>query len=181
MIQPIDVLKVKQERALDYEAGVKTTLFDNRLVLDADLFWTEVKDYQANTTVAGPSGTFLSLITNVGGLRSRRAELEVTATPFAGLKLNGSVAYDDATYGESPPAAPAVQGSAAPTQNLSGRPVVQAPKWTANIGGVYTHGVGGGYDGFLGADYAWKSGFYGYVDNSPYSSQAMGWPTSASA
>jgi iron complex outermembrane receptor protein len=168
VIESVNILKVKQERALDYETGVKTTLLDHRLVLDADLFWTEVKDYQANTIANGPTGTFLSLITNVGRVRTRGGEVEATATPFEGLKLNASAGYNDATY-LSFPGAPSVQGVLAPTQNLSGRPVVQAPKWTANIGGVYSHGVGAGFEGYLGADYGWKSGFYGYIDDSAYS------------
>ena len=168
VIQSVDTLKVKQERALDYEAGLKTTLLDHRLVLNANVFWTHIQDYQANTILNGPSGTFLSLITNVGAVRSRGFEVEATAVPFDGLTLNASAGYNDATYLLFPQA-PSIQGSLAPTQDLSGRPVVQAPRWTANIGGAYTHALSGGFEGFVGADYAYKSGYFGYIDDSPYS------------
>jgi iron complex outermembrane recepter protein len=168
VIQPISTLIVKPETALSYEAGVKSALFDRRLTLDADVFWTDLTNYQANTIVAGASGTFLSLITNVGKVRSRGVELEANAVPIDGLSLHGSVGYNDATYGAFA-AAPAVQGSVKPTQDLSGRPVVAAPKWSVSVGGDYTHAIGGGYAGFVGADYAYKSGYYGYIDDSPYS------------
>ena len=167
VIEPISTLAVKPETAIDYEAGVKTTLLDRRLILNGDLFWTEVSDYQANTTVPGPTGTFLSLITNVGRMRSRGFELDATAVPIDGLNLTASAGYNDATY-LSFDLAPAVQGSVASTQNLSGRPVVEAPKWTLSLGGDYTRALAGGYTGFIGASYAYKSGYYGYIDDSSY-------------
>ncbi len=165
-ILPIGTLAVRPESALDYEVGIKAALFDHRLVLDGSLYWTELSDYQANTIVTGATGTFQSLITNVGKVRSRGFELEATAAPVDGLNLNGSVGYNDAVY-LSFPLAPAIQGSVATTQSLSGRPVVEAPRWTVSVGGDYSRALGGGYTGFAGASYAYKSGYYGYVDDSP--------------
>lgn len=164
-ILPIGTLAVKPETAVDVEAGVKATLLDHRLILDGDLYWTELSDYQANTVVTGATGTFQSLITNVGKVRSRGFELEATAVPVDGLNLNGSVGYNDAVY-LSFPLAPSVQGATSPTQSLSGRPVVEAPRWTVSLGGDYSRELARGYTGFVGGGYAYKSGYYGYVDDS---------------
>jgi iron complex outermembrane recepter protein len=168
VIQPIDTLKVRPEKAVDYELGIKDDLLDNRLILNLDAYWTDVFGYQANTTLPNVTGALQSVIANVGAVRSRGFEGELSALPFDGLRLNASLAYNDAIY-RSFAAAPAVQGSLAPTQNLSGRPVVQSPKWTTNLSATYTQPVSDELAGYFSADLGFKSSYFGYIDDSPYS------------
>src|SRR5262249_54023126 len=64
---PLESLYVKPEVAKDAELGIKSTLLNKSLVLNANLFWTDVTDYQA-TLLEQPSngsGTFQQIITNV--------------------------------------------------------------------------------------------------------------------
>jgi iron complex outermembrane receptor protein len=168
VIQPISTLKVRPEKALDYEAGVKDELLDHRLIVNLDAYWTNVFGYQATTTVPNATGALQSLLTNVGSVRSRGVEGEVTALLFEGLKFNGSVAYNDATY-RNFTAGPPVQGSVATAQDLSGKPIVQSPKWTVNLGATYTRPLADNLDAYLGADLGFKSSTFGYIDDSPYS------------
>lgn len=168
VIQAISTLKVSPEKALDYEVGVKNELCDHRLILNADAYWTEIYDYQANTQLPTSTGALQSVIANVGAVRARGVELEATALPIDELRLDASVGYNDAVY-QKFKAAPAIEGSVAATQILTGRPVVQSPHWTINAGGTYAKRIADGIDGYLGVDVSYKSSEYGYIDDSPYS------------
>ena len=71
--------------ALDYEFGFKSSLFDRRLQLNANLFWTDVEDYQATQLEFSPqTSTFTQILSNIGKVRTRGVETEITAAPVAG-------------------------------------------------------------------------------------------------
>ncbi|MBT9472708.1 MAG: TonB-dependent receptor [Pseudomonadota bacterium] len=159
-------LKVKPEVAQDFEAGVKSQLFDRRLTLNANLFYTRVRDYQA-TYFDNKSGTVTSILTNVGKVRSRGVEVEAVATPITGLTLNANASYNEATY-TSYPNGPCPAGSTASICDLTGRPVVGAPRWIANLSGHYERPLGDGLIGYAGAEYSWRSSRYGYQDLSEH-------------
>jgi iron complex outermembrane recepter protein len=167
-ILPISTLKVRPEQALNYEIGAKDELLDNRLIVNLAAYWTDVFDYQANTIVPTTTGALQSAITNVGAVRSQGVEAEVTALPLEGLRLDSSLAYNNAYYRDFL-AAPSIQGSVAATQNLSGHPVVQAPRWTFNLDATYTRPITDALAAYVGADLGFKSSYYGYIDDSPYS------------
>ena len=167
-ILPASTLKVRPEQALNYEVGAKDELLDNRLIVNLAAYWTDVFDYQANTIVPTTTGALQSAITNVGSVRSQGIEGEITALPLEGLRLDSSVAFNNAYYRDFL-AAPSIQGAVAATQNLSGMPVVQAPHWTVNLNATYTRPLTDTIDGYVGADLGFKSSYYGYIDNSPWS------------
>lgn len=77
-----DSLLVGPERANDAELGLKSTLFDRRLLLNANLFWTGIHGYQATTLYQAPGSTQLvQVLANAGSVRSRGLEFEATALP----------------------------------------------------------------------------------------------------
>jgi iron complex outermembrane receptor protein len=166
-ILPSSSLLVAPEKATAFELGVKNTFLDHRLILDADAFWTHVDDYQANTLVVSPSGIFPGIL-NVGAVRSAGFELEGTYRPVRDLAIIFSGSYDDAIY-DSFRNAPAVEGAVAPTQDLTGRPVVGASRWTASVTGSYSHPLTDRLEFYAVAQYGYKSAFYGDIDDSRYS------------
>lgn len=93
-----DSLLVGPERANDAELGLKSTLFDRRLLLNANLFWTGIHGYQATTLYQAPGSTQLvQVLANAGSVRSRGLEFEATALPLRGLTLNFNGSYNDVT------------------------------------------------------------------------------------
>ncbi len=66
-----DSLLVGPERANDAELGLKSTLFDRRLLLNANLFWTGIHGYQATTLYQAPGST--QLVQVLAGQRRQRA------------------------------------------------------------------------------------------------------------
>ena len=87
--------------------------------------------------------------------------------PFDGLRVGFTGSFNDATY-ESYKDAPCPAESALAGQtvcNLSGNPVVGAPRWIANPSIEYQHAIGR-LIAFAASDYAWRSSFFGSPDNS---------------
>ena len=164
---PVSSLVIYPETANDAEVGVKTSWWDDRLTLNGDAFFTRVSNYQANSHVSTILGS-VAVVDNAGAVITKGFELEATAQPFEGLSMSGYGAWNPAYY-ESFRNAPSVEGSLAPTQDLTGYPVVGAPRWTAGISGTYTWPVGPDTLAYFYANYGYKSGQYGYIDDSPYS------------
>ncbi len=165
----IDSLKVKPEVANDYEIGIKSDLFDDRLQLNVNGFYTEIDDYQATYITTPPGGgSSVVILTNVGEVRTQGVELEATAVPIAGLNLNSTISYDDAVYASYPNGPCPAEVTGQVSCNLTGKPVAGAPKWIANVGASYEHALTGNLTGFAGAEYSWRSSYYGYLDDSAY-------------
>jgi iron complex outermembrane recepter protein len=121
------------------------------------------------------TNTFVSVLTNVGKVRTRGVETEISAAPIDGLTLRLTASYDNATY-LSYPSAPCSAEILAPTNaaqgsivcNLTGRPLVGAPTWNANPGIVWSSHLFDGLSGIAEADYSWRSKQYGSADDSEY-------------
>jgi iron complex outermembrane recepter protein len=138
------------EKVKGFEGGVKSTLADNQLRVNADVFSYNYTGLQAD--FFNPL-TIQYLTVNAAKARSRGAELEVEFAPrsVAGLNLRGSLAYTDAIY-TSFPLAPCVGGQSraegcslaingagnGTRQNLSGAATPQAPKWAGTLGSEYS-------------------------------------------
>ncbi|MGE0667582.1 MAG: TonB-dependent receptor [Sphingomonadales bacterium] len=156
-----------EEKADNYEVGIKADLFDRRLRLNLAAFWTEFSDLQRTIIrpAAGGSGGQETVTENAASARSRGIELEMTAIPVEGLTLNGSVGFLDADTlawcaDLNGPAAPTPAGKAScgtqvvipgvgvldPFDNAGLEPA-QAPEWTTRLGISYEIPVGNA--GFL--------------------------------
>ncbi|MFV3415137.1 TonB-dependent receptor [Pseudomonas nitroreducens] len=169
-----DSLLVGPERANDAELGIKTTLFDNRLQLNTNLFWTGIHGYQATTLYQPPGSTQLvSVLSNAGSVRSRGLEFEATALPIRGLTLNFNGSYNDVTYlsfKDAPcPAEVSTQPNAPATCDLTGQRVVGASKWIANLNGEYAWNLDDGIRPYVTGSYSYRSEAEGTLDNSDLS------------
>ncbi|HEX7822358.1 MAG TPA: TonB-dependent receptor [Sphingobium sp.] len=76
-----------------YEAGLKSTLFDNRLTANIAIFYNDIKDFQVRATSGASQNLVINQLINAGKAASWGGELELSAAPFEGLRLNGSAAY----------------------------------------------------------------------------------------
>jgi iron complex outermembrane receptor protein len=165
-----DSLYIDPETALDYELGFKSTAFDRRLVFNANLFWTEVNDYHATQLAETAPGVFTQTLSNIGKVRTRGLETEITAKPNGSLTLALSASFNDAIYREYPNAPCSVEATAAGLKvcDLTGEQLVGAPRWILNPSATLEHSRFGEYSGYAVADYAWRSSFSGSADNSRY-------------
>lgn len=164
-----DSLLIGTERANNAELGFKSTLWDHRLQLNANVFWTQVNAYQTN---AYDADNRVQYLTNAGSVRSRGVEFESTLIPLRGLTLNINGSYNDVSYlsYKDAPCPPEVsQAPGAPAScDLSGHQVVGASKWIGNANGEYKWNLDNGFEPYVTASYAFRSKAVGTVEDSDY-------------
>ncbi|MHC6227968.1 TonB-dependent receptor [Pseudomonas sp. X10] len=163
-----DSLLVGTERINNAELGVKSTLLDNRLLLNANLFWAEVHGYQANVYDQVNRVQYLA---NAGSVRSRGLEFEATALPVRGLTLNFNGSWNDVRYTDydDAPCPPEVSlANPAATCDLSGHQVVGASKYIANLNAQYKWQLTDRVEPYVTASYAFRSRAVGTIDDSDY-------------
>ena len=74
-----------------YEAGIKTSLADNKVAINAAVFMIDWRDTLQNVRLA----CGFQFSTNIGDAESKGYEVEISAAPVAGLNLSLGVGYTD--------------------------------------------------------------------------------------
>jgi len=159
-------LLVGSERSNAFELGVKSTLLDNRLQLNGNVFATIVHGYQSN---AYDPVSRTSYLTNAGDVRTRGVEVEAIATPVRGLTLRANGSFNDASYLKytNAPCPPEISATFC---DLSGRnALVNAPRWIGNLSAQYAHLVREGLQLYYNANYSYRGEAFGTLDASSYS------------
>ena len=143
-----DFPAARPETAKDYELGLKSDWFDNRLRANLAVYQTDYNNKQ-ETAIVILNGVQSTPIVNAATARIRGVEGEFTAAPITGLTLTASFDYLDGHYRKFP-------GAITPTGviDASGEDF-QNPKWTYNIGGRYVFPAGPGELAIQG-NYAWR-------------------------
>lgn len=118
----------------NYEAGLKTTWLNNKLTVNAAVFYIDIKDKQVEEWLAGPA---VRSVTNAAEASSQGVELEFEARPIQGLSLFGGFGYaeakiDDWTSDE-------MLGG---TYDYKDKYLPHSPKYTYNAGIQYRHYMG---------------------------------------
>ena len=80
------------ETTISYETGVKSTLLDARLRINASLFYTEISDYQAQQQLDTGIGTRVS---NQGDVETAGLDLNIEGLPLPNLTLTAGLLYLD--------------------------------------------------------------------------------------
>ncbi len=127
-LTPGGLLPYAPEQVWTYEAGVKSELFDQRLRANLRGFWVEAGNDQVPTATVA-AGVPVYATQNVG-LRSRGAELELTAKPVAHVGVFADLGYQHATY----------RNGALPLVTQGVRPV-RSPEVTASAGASYDYAI----------------------------------------
>jgi iron complex outermembrane recepter protein len=166
-------LFVRPERAEDFEAGVKASLLDRRLLLNANLFWMRIEDYQATLLIQPSTGdSFQQILSNIGAVRTQGVEADIAAATDAGVTFNLAASYNDAiylSYPNAPCSAEQLAPDLVPGQkvcDLSSQPLVGAPRWILNPGLSYRHRLFTQLSGEFQAGYSWHSSYFGTADDS---------------
>jgi iron complex outermembrane receptor protein len=145
----------KPEILWNYEAGVKLDLLGKRLRLDGTMFYMDWKDVQQliRFQFLDPSGAIraVSGIANAAKARSYGAELSADAAITDRFKLSAQVGYLKANYEDYPAAL--IDGL---VLDLSGKPLVDAPRWTLGAQGQYTVPLTTTFEGFVRAEWNFR-------------------------
>ncbi|MFN4178251.1 TonB-dependent receptor [Phenylobacterium sp.] len=121
------------ETVESYEAGFKSNLAGNSVLLNAAVFDQTFKHFQLNTYTG-----ISFVVASVPKVTSKGVDLDlVYRTPFEGLTVTGGVTYAVTQYGNFTPTAGI--GPRLPTSRLS-----YAPLWSASWSTAYDRPLGGG-------------------------------------
>ena len=135
------------ETADNFELGVKSTLLEDTLQLNAAAFYTPYRDAQIGVQgfeLVGGAPTNVTAVLNAGKQVNRGVELESAWRPVRPLALDLNVGYLDAYFENVAGCIPGSVGcnSALNVANLN-RPI-NAPAWTVSLGGSYVWALGPG-------------------------------------
>lgn len=134
------------EEVLSYELGIKSEWFNNRLRLNAALFFIDYEDVQIGEVVVNTgNGRFREVLQNAGEAESKGFEMDFVYLLNENFTLNGSLGILDAEFQEGPDSGLVVEGT----------PLAQAPDLSYTLGLAYSKQVGVGE---LSAriDYSWR-------------------------
>jgi iron complex outermembrane receptor protein len=163
-----------------YTIGSKNRFFDNRVQFNVELFQWKYRGQQLTYLGLDPLGRIGVLTQNVGRSTIKGVEVDARVLVTPTTTLSGNVQYLDATYDSftyATPARPfsgcAVTQTTTFTVDCSGRPAINSPKWTVNLGAEQVVPMGD-YQLTISADTQYRSGrFVGfeyiapeYVDHS---------------
>ncbi|MHB8528370.1 MAG: TonB-dependent receptor [Caulobacteraceae bacterium] len=128
-----EVTPFKTEYALSYEAGVKSELFDDRLILNAAAFYIDYTNriFEVGKFVGGGIFTFNA---NVGSSRNYGFELEAQARPTPELSFTGGLGVTKVVFG----AATVLDGNGNPL-NTNGHGGPDTPAYTATLAADWRH------------------------------------------
>ena len=98
MLAGLEYFEYDDETVDSYELGLKSTLLDGKLRLNATIYRSEFDDYQVFQFLTNASGATSLQLTNAGQVTSEGYEFEATYLPTANLRLTLNTAYVDASY-----------------------------------------------------------------------------------
>ena len=157
-----DGIPYDPEIVWNYEVGVKADLFNNRLRVNAAVFYMDWSDMHVSFLVPqlgeSAGGTFIS---NAESAFSKGVEVSVTALPVDNLIVNFNLGYLDAELDKAtvfirdnvcnhrPP-------STECNHVLDGSRTPLSPEWTMSADAEYTFNVAPAYDGFARVEWTYR-------------------------
>lgn len=162
----------KEEVSDSYELGFKSALFDNSLIIAADIFRTDIDDYlqpmffedKVQTEFNGDGKiAYTSGLGNVPEVRTQGVELDISYSGLEYTTVRFAGAYNDAHYVDFKfLAKPLEQGgssTALPYYDASGKTLPGAPKYTFNINADYVRPVLGELEFHANVNYRYTSSY----------------------
>jgi iron complex outermembrane receptor protein len=143
---------VRPEKTNAYELGLKGAFLNKALILNTDLFWMNIRDYQSSvrvvdeftteTNIANGQANPLAYVTaqgNVPKVRARGWEFDGAYSGIRDINIRFSGAYNDARYVDFKQAAKPDELLYLPANfvDQSGMTLPGVAKWTGNIGAEY--------------------------------------------
>jgi len=147
----------------NYELGIRSELFDNRLVLNATLFHMVYKDMQLDVSIpAPPPANNQQAIENIGEATFDGIELDALFRVTDMWRLSGNLGWLDAEYDEF---TADIYGLGVITDNTD-LPLRRAPEWTFSIESLLEMDIGPGVASWR-VGYNWRDDYAGTLWDHP--------------
>jgi len=124
----------------NYELGIKGSLLDHRLIIDASAYYIDWRNIQLPLFSQQAGSGYTS---NAGGAKSDGLEVSLEARPISGLTLSGWISWDQAVLLSSLP-------SSSPSVANAGDRLPDSPRFSGFFATNYEFPLASGVRGFLG-------------------------------
>ena len=161
---------VRPEQNKTTELGVKTHFAQGRVTLNANIYDTQVHDFQANVVDTGP-GALRGYLANIEAVHVQGAEIDSTFRVGQHFTAYASLAYADGVYDSYKNGPCPIEAISAATTicDLSGKALSALPRWTRSVGMEFTHALGGrSREIYVRTDIVSRTGIYGDPSDSQY-------------
>ena len=151
------LLPYQAEELISYELGLKSTLLDSRLQLNAAVFYYDYQDKQQGTIAVTPVGNIVVAVTNIPESEITGAELEASWQLNDYFRWDLGLAYLDTeiTEYQQIDAANSVFPNVV-TFDASGNPLDNSPELQANTTLTFTYPIGDDLSLMIGGDVSYK-------------------------
>lgn len=166
-ITPTASLLFPSEMVDSWEAGVKMTLLNRTLLLNATYFDQTFEDFQLNTFL----GTAF-VVESIPELTSRGVDADMLwFTPIEGLSLQGGVTWTEAEYGNFTAADLTNPGNFPQLSLLPGATASFAPEWSVSASINFDRNIGNGMRAGFSLSAKYMSDYNTGSDLLPYKQQ----------
>jgi iron complex outermembrane receptor protein len=152
-------ISYEQEKLDNFEVGHKARWLDNRLQTTLALYYMQWRNGQVSNSLFAQSATgsniSFTIVTNVGQINLKGVELEADFAATRNLTLSGTLGYADnkiIAYVYTPNGL-RIRNST----DVTGNQTDQQPKLTVSLSPTYKREIANGWEGFVRADYFYKS------------------------
>jgi len=125
-----------EAKSINYELGMKSKFFNNKLMVNTNLFHTVYDDLQVMQVNRGVTMEYM--VSNAGKSHATGVEMDVAAKPVKGLDLFMNLGITEAKYDEFKEA----NQSTGLVNDFSDKNIVGAPKYQVTVGAKYRHQTG---------------------------------------
>ncbi len=143
----------ESEFVTNYELSLSTNWFQDRLQINANVYYTKWKDQQVLTFTNEPTLGLVPRTFNAGLSELYGYEIELSTRPLDGLFLFANLGYSRTKFIDFDTT------STGGGIDFSGKEFGKAPRMTASVGGTYRHYSGA----FLNATLNYKSSSYNFI------------------
>ncbi|RVU05666.1 TonB-dependent receptor [Novosphingobium umbonatum] len=146
-------LAIKPETNENVEIGLKTSWLQRKLIVNLSAFQSNFSNYQIQSFDLSSS----SFVTqNAATVKSKGAELTITARPLRGLTISTNATLLDSKFGNFP-GAQCYPGQGCTTYNAAGRTTPLAPKFTGTVDVNYEFNSSHAVRPFVGVNFYHRS------------------------
>ncbi len=158
---------VGPETSDTFAIGMKSTLLDGRMRLNAEAFFGSYEGFQAQSTSLLPNGSLVTSLNNVGDLETKGLEIDGQLLVGDNLTFSFSAAYVDAEIqeflgadcfpGQTMAEGCFVNAAGSSVQDIRGGVLPNSPETKFNVGAEYVQPFDSlPFDGFVLFNYVWQ-------------------------
>jgi len=141
----------RSEKLSNFEIGLKSTLLDKRLFLNASAYYADSKDFQYFFVNAATGAQFIN---NIDRVHIKGVDIDFQYLPLAGLQLDGGIGTTDSRIVEN-----------ATQPDTVGHYTPKASPFKLNLGVQYSATLGSNMSGYARFDVEHRSKRYWQIDN----------------